>query len=158
MAASKQGASQDIGEFLRLIHQTVFFYDRNAGRLLHEQQMGTFSHFLIMLAISQHPGLTQQNIAEFLHVTPAAVSRMIDTLVEMGCVKRIADPKSRRAHAISLTAAGKKRFVAMRTLLTDRAVSAMDGIPASDMKATLRTLRRILDALWPDCAEHQARS
>ncbi|HET8581001.1 MAG TPA: MarR family transcriptional regulator [Candidatus Paceibacterota bacterium] len=141
-------------ELLRLIHQTVFMFDRAADHQLRERSLGTFPQFLIMTAIDRFPGLTQQKIAAFLHVTPAAVSRMLDTLVEAGYVSRTDKLGSRRAHAVALTAAGRRRFERMDALVSSQAAIVTATVPRAELEATLRTLHALHETVAEACVPH----
>jgi DNA-binding MarR family transcriptional regulator len=105
--------------FLRALHKSVYAFDRNADRLLGDVDGGTFSQFLILMAIAQCSGLSQQKIAEFLDLTPAAVSRQVESLVKAKLILRAEDPQSRRTHVVSLTPSGEKRLRTMKTTLLD---------------------------------------
>ncbi|GGJ87607.1 hypothetical protein GCM10010123_16510 [Pilimelia anulata] len=54
-------------------------------------------------------GLTQARVAEYLFVTPATLSGVVDTLVRAGYVERQRDPADRRAARLALTDAGAAR-------------------------------------------------
>lgn len=134
--------------FLRAMHKGVFLIDRRADRLLADSMGGTFSQFLILMAIAQCPGLSQQKIAEFLDLTPAAVSRQIDTLGKAKLIKSEDDPQSRRSHIVSLTSAGEKRFKMMKSTLIE---SFRNGSPVAveELDAASETMERVVAAMHP---------
>jgi len=136
--------------FLRAVHKSVYAIDRNADRLLTEKEGGTFSQFLILMAIAQCSGLSQQRIAEFLDLTPAAVSRQIDSLVKAGLIVREQDPQSRRSHVVSLTPTGEKRFRAMKSTLLD-SFKESSKVPADELDAASEILEKVVAAMHPHC-------
>jgi MarR family transcriptional regulator for hemolysin len=135
--------------FLRAAHKAVYVFDRKADRLLADAMGGTFSQFLVLMAIVQCPGLSQQKIAEFLDLTPAAVSRQIDTMVKADIIVREEDPNSRRSHVVSLTAAGETRFRAMKAKLID-AFREASPVAAAELDAASETLERVVAAMHPN--------
>ena len=130
--------------FLKNIHKVVFAVDRSADHLLAKSLDTTFSQFLLLTAISRCPGLSQQKIATFLNLTPAAISRQIDNLVNAGYIVREEDPESRRAHVVNLTEKGKERHEAMKTVLLRSFKSRIDGIAEKDIEMVNHVLHTIL--------------
>lgn len=143
-------AAQEIvyERFMRNLHKTVFMLDRFADRLLAEAMGGTFSQFMVLMGIAQCPGLSQQKIAQFLNLTPAAVSRQVDTLSEEGLISRKQDPESRRSHIVDLTPAGEARLDLMKKTLM---LSFGDQVQVEDeelMQAS-GTMEKILETMAP---------
>lgn len=134
--------------FLRAVHKSVCVIDRTADRILTETSGGTFSQFLVLMAITHSSGLSQQKIAEFLDLTPAAVSRQIDALVEAGFVVREQDPQSRRSHVVSLSPVGNERMHAMKKILLDSFQEHMP-IPKAELDAATDTLEKVVAAMHP---------
>lgn len=132
--------------FLRAIHKSVCVIDRSADRLLSDAQEGTFSQFLILMAIAQRSGLSQQKIAEFLDLTPAAVSRQIDGLVKAELIVREQDPQSRRSHVVSLSPAGEERFRAMKSRLL-HSFKESAAVPADELDAASEVLEKVVTAM-----------
>jgi MarR family transcriptional regulator for hemolysin len=135
---------------LRAVHKCVYAIDRSADRLLTEKEGGTFSQFLILMAIAQCSGLSQQKIAEFLDLTPAAVSRQVDALVKADLIVRAEDPLNRRSHVVSLTPAGEKRFTAMKAALLD-SFKESSKVPADELDAASEILEKVVTAMHPNC-------
>lgn len=135
--------------FLRAVHKSVCVIDRHADRLLTEANGGTFSQFLVLMAIAHAPGLSQQKIADFLDLTPAAVSRQIETMVNADLIVREQDPQSRRSHTVSLTKAGEARLRIMKTTLLDSFEKTV-AVPADELDAASATLEKVLIAMHPN--------
>lgn len=140
--------------FLKALHKTVFSLDRYADRLLSENSHGTFSQFLVMTAIAKCPKVSQQKIAEFLNLTPAAVSRQIDVLVSAGFIARKEDPQSRRAHVIELTASGEKHYLELKSSLMDAFKDRLHLVKPSELESASATLEKVLFAIDPGAAGH----
>ncbi len=67
----------------------------------------SFAHFNSLLFINRAGCTKIQCLAKHLDVTKAAVSQMVDRLVEAGLVSRNEDPTDRRSKLICLTDSGK---------------------------------------------------
>ena len=67
------------------------------------------SHFLILLAVRQHKKMSSKDIATFLRVSPAAVSRQVDGACEAGWLALEASKTDARGQNIRLTKEGEKR-------------------------------------------------
>ncbi|MFZ2719967.1 MAG: MarR family transcriptional regulator, partial [Minisyncoccia bacterium] len=90
----------------------------------------------------------QQRIAEFLNLTPAAVSRQIDTLSEEGLIKREQDPDSRRSHVVNLTPAGTSRLELMKTTLL-QSFGEKVQMPLAELERASKTMEDILQTMTP---------
>lgn len=134
--------------FMRNLHKTVFMFDRFADRLLAESMGGTFSQFMVLIGIAQCPGLSQQKIALFLNLTPAAVSRQIDTLAEEGLISRAQDPESRRSHVVHLTPKGSTRLEIMKSTLM-RSFGEKVSVHDEELEHASDTMEKILETMTP---------
>lgn len=67
------------------------------------------SHFLILLAVRQHKSIRCRDIAAFLCVSPAAVSRQIDIACRSGWLDVHASKADGRSQVVMLTRDGDKR-------------------------------------------------
>lgn len=147
-AADSETREIPFERFMRNLHKTVFMFDRFADRLLTESMGGTFSQFMVLIGIAQCPGLSQQKIAQFLNLTPAAVSRQIDTLAEEGLISREQDPESRRSHVVRLTPKGSTRLELMKNTLM-RSFGEKVSVREEELERASDTLEKILETMTP---------
>jgi len=66
------------------------------------------SHFLILLAVRQHKTMSCKDIAEFLRISPAAVSRQVDGARDAGWLAVKASKLDGRGQSIELTREGER--------------------------------------------------
>ena len=92
------------------IHKAVFVMDKTADSTLQEKLNLTLSQFLILMSIEQNPNLTQVEIARFLELTQAAVSRQIDVLKNKNLITISQNEKNRRENLLFPTLKGKEIF------------------------------------------------
>lgn len=135
--------------FLRAVHKSVYVFDRHADRLLADTHGGTFSQFLILMAIAQCSGLSQQKIAQFLDLTPAAISRQVGNLVNSKLIVREQDPLSRRTHTVTLTPAGEARLRTMKTTLLD-SFKESSRVPREALDTASEVLENVVAAIHPN--------
>jgi DNA-binding MarR family transcriptional regulator len=64
--------------------------------------------FALLRAVAAGEGLSQQALGEQLRIPPSRMVAFIDALQERGLLERRPHPSDRRAHALFLTAAGRK--------------------------------------------------
>jgi len=102
--------------------------------------------FDVLSALSSAAGITQRQLAQQLYVTKGNVSGLIDRLVQARLVERRRGAQDRRAHALFLTATGKKAaadgFAAQRAFVE----RTLGRLPQEDLAALHLLLGRWRDA------------
>lgn len=68
----------------------------------------TYSNYVALLIIQEHPGLTQAELAQYNHKDRNVIGQTIDKLEEKGYVQRKKDPNDRRVYRLYVTEEGKK--------------------------------------------------
>lgn len=132
-------------KIIRFAHRLVFGLDRAADAIL-ARHGASFRQFLVLTIIGHcSRDLSQRAVADFLALTPAAVSRTIDSLVEDGLAERGEDRTSRRAHRIRLTAAGKKELARCHRLLRDPIHERLATLSDKDKTHLAALLEKITD-------------
>lgn len=129
--------------FFALLHKAVFATDRHANTLLSKEN-SYFSDFLILNALLSCEDPSQQNIAMYLNLTPAAVSRRIDVLVERGLAKRTEDPNSRRTNRIALTPKGKAEVSRIQKILEKGFKNQISSLSGKEIHSTCKVLEILL--------------
>lgn len=61
-----------------------------------------------LVIIKEHDGLTMKECADFLHITSPSATSIVNRLVKMKWVKRVADRTNRKLVRLKLTDEGKK--------------------------------------------------
>ncbi|MGV2979863.1 MarR family winged helix-turn-helix transcriptional regulator [Camelimonas sp. ID_303_24] len=88
-------------------------------------------------------GVRQITLAARIGIEGASLVRLLDQLVGAGLIERRAHPQDRRANAIWLTAAGEQLAGKIEKALNGARAATLDGMPASDLEATMRVLKAI---------------
>ncbi|WP_010098898.1 MarR family winged helix-turn-helix transcriptional regulator [Ornithinibacillus scapharcae] len=68
------------------------------------------SHLVLLFQLKKQGSMKATDIAEFLHVTPGAVTSICDKLESQSYIERTKDPKDRRIVKMILTAKGEQKI------------------------------------------------
>ena len=129
--------------WLRLLTCTLLIERRIKGRLRDSFAM-TLPRFDLMAQLERAPGgLKMSELSRRLMVTGGNVTGLTDQLVEEGLVERRRVPGDRRAHAVSLTIAGRKAFQAMAEEHERWIVELMADLSAADRDRLYALLGRL---------------
>lgn len=156
-AIAEAAAPRKLGEFLRtgyLIHDVSRlrrqFYDQQSSHL------GiTRAQWWVLFNLSRHIGdpLNQNELAEMLDLGSASVGELILRLEKGGFVKRLSDPRDRRAKRIVIAARGREVLEHMRLVARNNHALIMAGISLKEQEmldSLLRKMKHNLGALLSD--------
>ena len=133
--------------FMYSLHETYFLVEKHLEEKLTEAAGVTFSQFLIMLPLHCERTACQTEIANFLHLTEATVSRHISGMTEDGLLTRKDDPVNRRKHILALTAKGLKEFTRAQKVIEVELKSIFEVIPSGDRANIIHAFDRVLEKL-----------
>jgi len=108
--------------------------DSNAGR---------FGRAGVLRVLGKHEGISQRELAEFLHLSPPTVTTMLQKMEQDGLVRRSSDETDQRITRISLTDAGRAQADESSDAYAEY-INATVGAMSEDDR---RELARLLDAL-----------
>lgn len=135
-------------QLFALLHKIVFATDRHANALFTEADIKSgFSESLVLQTLRHQKESSQHNLATCLNLTPAAVSRRIDTLVKRGLAKREEDEESRRSNRIILTRKGADELAQIDKVLERGFKKPLTSITQEEIKQTCKTLEKLLTSL-----------
>jgi MarR family transcriptional regulator, organic hydroperoxide resistance regulator len=121
--------------FLRL-HQRI-----TSRATLEFRRLGiSIPQFDLLSTLSEHEGVSQQEIAQRLYVTKGNVSGLIDRLEAQGYVERRALPNDRRSYALHLTKEGRRLAEAGLAMQSRLIAATLGQLPRQDIEALDRTL------------------
>lgn len=110
--------NQIVDDIGYLLHHLALTLDRQSDIYLQGHLDVGFSQFKILMALKNHPGIQQKDIAKRLGQTEASVSRQIKMLQEVGYISFEHGQQDRRKHITKLTPKGEK--------LIDKCLSALN--------------------------------
>ena len=103
------------------------------------------AQFQIIRAIA-HGRSTVGDIAEACRISPPAVSRQIDGLVEMGIISRQRDPENRRKIILTLTEKGCKKHRHLNTETYKWIAPHLEKLNEDELKTVLQGLKYLRQA------------
>jgi len=128
--------------------------ERNFGFILHDvarllrttydrrvRDLGlTRSQWWVLTHLFRKDGTTQSELAEILELEKPSLGRLLDRLESKGWVRRMEDPKDRRAKRVFLTEAAQAPMQVMREVAAGVREDALSGLSIADQD-------RFVDAL-----------
>ena len=97
-----------------------------------------------MLAIADHDGLSQDELAKLLHIDKGAVAKRLRQLEEEGLVLRRQSDTDRRRYGIHLTEEGKAQIPKMKRRAMDLEEILCEGLTEEEKACYLACLDRSL--------------
>ncbi len=137
-----------------LLSETVNAFS-NTARLLkvvmhdaaHSDAIGPSQLHLLFAIANWQPAPTQKQLAESMHITPGALTQLIEPLVEVGYVTRQASQTDRRVMHLHLSPSGKKTLHSIKQERTTLFASMMDGLTDEELTVMLRAQQKMFHAL-----------
>ena len=133
--------------FMYLLHKTYFLIEKKLEHKLHEDKGISFSQFLILLGVHCKKSASQNDIAEFLFLTEATVSRHVSVLHKSRYLKRIDDKKNRRKYILLLTPLGLRKFSRAHALIENELHSIFNVIKLSKRNSISAAFTDVLQQL-----------
>jgi DNA-binding MarR family transcriptional regulator len=116
---------------------------RLRGRETHRPGTPSFAQYQLLFAMTDRDELSAGELAAAADLSPATVTHMLDSLVELGLVRRSRSEIDRRIVTCSLTPAGRERIAGRRALFEERWTRALADVPIDDLAAAAGVFDRI---------------
>jgi MarR family transcriptional regulator, organic hydroperoxide resistance regulator len=116
---------------------------RLRGRETHRPGAPSFAQYQLLFALDDRDDLSAGELAAAADLSPATVSHMLDSLVELGFVTRDRSTHDRRVVTCSLTAEGRKLIAQRRALFESRWADALGDVRTADLAAAAEVFDRI---------------
>ncbi|MCC6838805.1 MAG: MarR family transcriptional regulator [Flavobacteriales bacterium] len=139
----KRGTEPSLGYWCALVGQQYFSGMR---RLLANLDMDRWYFALVQIAEAEAP-ITQQQLADRLHLDKATMVRAIDHLSSRGYVARKTCPNDRRKHHLELLPKAAPVIRQIRAAYAELNDTAMAGLDAAERRAAIGQLQRMLRQL-----------
>ncbi|MEW9530405.1 MarR family winged helix-turn-helix transcriptional regulator [Microbispora sp. NPDC049125] len=148
--------AEDIQAYHDVEHQLAVLFRRAHGisaelsRSVHsELDPGAYG---LLVRICQVAPVRPSDLAAYLGVGKATVSRQLKGLEDLGLIGREPDPLDRRAHLLGLTEEGRRRLESARDARRELLHSLLSAWPEEDVRLLARMLARF-NALTGSAAE-----
>lgn len=126
-----------------------------ASRQTNELYKGkiTMPQFLILSYLYANGESKMKDLADFVKVTSAAMTGIIDRLVKYDYVKRVFEPDDRRIIKIKLTPKGEALVAKINRQRREMVISIFGRITEAEREEYLRILMRIHDIMTEEAKE-----
>lgn len=105
----------------------------------------TVQQLRVLNLVAAEPGLTSQDLARQLAVSPPTASGLVDRLEEKGVLERRRDPDDRRLRRLYLTEAGQQAAREGDSLFERALVAVIQLMSLEDMQALKRSSETMLE-------------
>ena len=103
----------------------------------------TVDQWVILKIISEHPNLTQKEIATKSYRDPASITRTLDLLEKKGYLWRESVDGNRRVYSISLTVEGHNLIANNMKMIKKQRINSVKGISVSELNTFSSLLRKM---------------
>jgi DNA-binding MarR family transcriptional regulator len=103
--------------------------------------------FMALTKVRDHPGLSQQELAEVMLLDANAVVLLLNELEDLGYSMRRRDPGDRRRHILELTEAGRKAIARGEKGRASIEDEVLVGLSADEKQVLRKLLKRALDGV-----------
>lgn len=103
----------------------------------------TIDQWLIIKAILENPGITQNEIGDLVFKDNASVTRIIELLVKSEYIIRNSNPEDRRKTNLEITTSGKEIIRKVQDLVENNRKTALEGVSKEEMEIMNSALLKI---------------
>jgi DNA-binding MarR family transcriptional regulator len=115
----------------------------------------TSTHHQTLFYISEHEGCKMTDISTSFSLTPAAVTRTVNNLIEMGLVERYPDEADRRVVRVRKTGKGQETMKKVLHEISTRLGNILGRMDEEDRRALMRGMDALKTALR-ECMDYTA--
>ena len=131
-----------------ILDQCVHLMRTKCRKIL--QQCGsktTVEEYSLLVVLLSKDGLRVKDLAHLMRRDATTITRQLDGLAKKNLVRREPDSTDRRATLIRLTSLGRREIKNSWDDVAKFGRHSVDGVTASDLEATLRTVKKIQENL-----------
>lgn len=103
----------------------------------------TIDQWLIIKAVLENPGITQNEIGDLVFKDNASVTRIIDLMVKSEYITRHIHPQDRRKTNLEVTDSGKKVIKEVQDIVEKNRKTALKGITQDELEVMYSSLLKI---------------
>jgi DNA-binding MarR family transcriptional regulator len=104
-------------------------------------------HFGVLFQLDAHGPLSQRRLMDLTGEDRTAMVRTVDDLERLGLAERRPDPTDRRAHAVQITDAGRKKRAEAAVVAAQVAERLFEGSADDESETLISLLQRFVDRL-----------
>jgi len=133
-------------QFIRLLWELDHALNKRSRRMLKTLGVTASQRFVIKV-VGMRPGCSPGQLARFLHVTPATVTRVVQRMEVDGFLRREGDPQDSRRVRLHLTPKGARLDARARAPSESPVAALLEHTPRGRVEATMSLLAALVKAL-----------
>ncbi len=141
-----QGDLPEALQFVRLLWRLDHAINKRSRQMLRRVGVTGPQRFLLKVA-GMRPGCTPGQMARFLHVTPATVTRTVQRMEAAGYLRREPDPHDSRRVRLHLTPKGRRVEERCSGPADNPVTILLESAPRARVQDTRQLLTEIVEAL-----------
>ena len=145
MVATEPTSTNCSQEILESIPVVMHYLRRGIRRELGDK--ASVPQIRALSFIRRNPASTLTTVSEYLAVSNATTSSIVDRLVKKGLVTRSEDPKERRCLQLSLTQKGQEEYRVVEQVAIAELTRVLMRLPDDEVKQIQNGLRILKEAL-----------
>src|SRR4051794_16469927 len=122
-------------------------------RMAHNEALSSLglniAHVALLGQLNERGDLSQRQLIDLMDADKSTMVYLVDELEEQGLLERRRDPSDRRAYAVHLTAAGRKRLAEAGEIAARVEAAFLAPLSARERAQFTSLLRRIADHVRP---------
>jgi DNA-binding MarR family transcriptional regulator len=111
-------------------------------------------HFAVMNGLAAADGSTQQRLADTLGIHRNVMVGLVDDLERLGYAKRAPHPDDRRAHAVRLTADGRRVLTSAHIAAATLESDVTKFLPTTERAKFIQQLQRLAAGVGLEAGSH----
>jgi len=130
-------------ELAKEVMATADTFLRESRRLFRPHGLTAAQYNVLNVLAGSAGGLSQRELGDILVVDRSNVTGLLDRLEKAGFVKRADHPSDRRAHRVSLTAAGRRLWAKVQPLYQEVAGQVTAGLGEKRLRDAIAVLKSL---------------
>jgi DNA-binding MarR family transcriptional regulator len=131
----------EMGVLVRRIRRVI----ADRARMLHPELPPVA--YSMLMALNDSGPRRASDLVEIFSIDKGAVSRQVQTLLELGLIERTPDPEDRRAMILAITDEGSRRLANLTLARRNEVSARLDDWADEELRAFVKSLSRYNSAL-----------
>lgn len=126
------------------IHKVSFLTSKSINKVLDEFLHIGFSQSMILMYIHKHPKVSQREISSNRNITPAAVSRHIEMLIQKDFIKQKENELNKREHILEISEKGEEILTDVVDTINNHLENLFNDLDDEEIKTLDRIFTKLL--------------
>ena len=101
----------------------------------------------VLSIVNEAGDITPGEVARLLHIEKSHLTKIVNSMIHMGAVKKVRDVKDRRRQLLTLTKRGQEIYRELNRVSIDSYVPFMEQIPEQEREGVIRSVEIMREAM-----------